>query len=233
MIWKELIETPVRNDPKSADLWLRRPTRGIHSTRKCIRCTHDKRSYLFRGQDRRRPRRNCESHDSQGGRTRRRLADALYRHFADKDALLSALVEDGLAAWEKVVRSLKSQDPMEWLDELSEAFMQFALKQPHRFDAAFFLPAPDARQYPGDFAAGRSPVIAMVMVRIDQARADGRVGDKPALEFVLSLSALAQGMVSMLRANRFSDEKEFKNLFRTVLRHCIESFSGVPSRRTP
>jgi len=156
---------------------------------------------------------------------------ALYRHFADKDALLSALVEDGLAAWEKVVRSLTAQNPMEWLDELSEAYMDFALKQPHRFDAAFFLPAPDARQYPGDFAAGRSPVIAMIVVRIDQARADGRVGDKPALELVLSLSALAQGMVSMLRANRFSDERHFKNLFRAVLRHCIESFSTAPSRR--
>ena len=116
---------------------------------------------------------------------------------------LSALVADGLAVWENVVRSLKAQDPMEWLDELSEAYMDFALEQPHRFDAAFFLPAPNARQYPGDFAAGRSPVIAMIMVRIDQARADRRVGDKPALEFVLSLSALAQGMVSMLRANRF------------------------------
>jgi AcrR family transcriptional regulator len=156
---------------------------------------------------------------------------ALYRHFADKDALLSALVEDGLTAWEKVVRSITAQDPMEWLDELSEAYLHFALKQPHRFDAAFFLPALDARQYPGDFAAGRSPVIAMIMVRIDQARADGRVGDKPALELVLSLSALAQGLVSMLRANRFSDERHFKNLFRTVLRHCIESFSTAPSRR--
>lgn len=156
---------------------------------------------------------------------------ALYRHFADKDALLSALVEDGLAAWENVVRSLTAQDPMEWLDELTEAYMDFALEQPHRFDAAFFLPAPNARQYPGDFAAGRSPVIAMIMVRIDQARADRRVGDKPALEFVLSLSALAQGMVSMLRANRFSDEKHFKNLFRSVLRHCIESFAAAPSRR--
>lgn len=156
---------------------------------------------------------------------------ALYRHFADKDALLSALVEDGLAAWEKVVRSLTAQDPMEWLDELSEAYMDFALEQPHRFDAAFFLPAPNARQYPGDFAAGRSPVIAMIMVRIDQARADRRVGDEPALEFVLSLSALAQGMVSMLRANRFSDEKHFKYLFRSVLRHCIESFAAAPSRR--
>ena len=156
---------------------------------------------------------------------------ALYRHFADKDALLSALVEDGLAAWEKVVRSLTEQDPMGWLEELMEAYMHFALEQPHRFDAAFFLPAPDARQYPGDFAAGRSPVTAMIMVRIDQARADGRMGVKPALEIVLSLSALAQGMVSMLRANRFSDEKHFKNLFRTALRPCIESFSTARSRR--
>jgi AcrR family transcriptional regulator len=157
---------------------------------------------------------------------------ALYRHFEDKDALLSALVADGLAEWEKVVRSLTARDPMEWLNELSDAYLDYALKQPHRFDAAFFLPAPDARQYPGDFAAGRSPVIAMMMVRIDQARADGRVGAKPALELVLSLSALAQGMVSMLRANRFSDEKQFKNLFRAVVRHCIESFSRIPSRRT-
>jgi AcrR family transcriptional regulator len=155
---------------------------------------------------------------------------ALYRHFADKDALLNALVEDGLAAWEKVVRSLTARDPIVWLNELLEAYMHFALKQPHRFDAAFFLAAPNARQYPGDFAAGRSPVTAMIMVRIDQARADGRVG-KPALEIVLSLSALAQGMVSMLRANRFSDERHFKILFRTVLHHCIESFSIAPSRR--
>jgi AcrR family transcriptional regulator len=156
---------------------------------------------------------------------------ALYRHFADKEALLNALVDDGLAAWEKVVRSLKAQDPMEWLTEMIEAYMDFALKQPHRFDAAFFLPAPNARQYPGDFVAGRSPVISMIMIRIDQARAEGLVGNKPALEFVLSLSALAQGMVSMLRANRFSDEKHFKSLFRTVLHGCIESFSDAASRR--
>lgn len=156
---------------------------------------------------------------------------ALYRHFADKDALLNALVEDGLAAWEKEVRSLAAQDAMEWLEELMEAYMRFALRQPHRFDAAFFLPARDARQYPRDFAAGRSPVTAMMMLRIDQARADGRMGVKPALEVALSLSALAQGMVSMLRANRFADEKHFKNLFRTALRHCLDSFSTAPSRR--
>jgi AcrR family transcriptional regulator len=156
---------------------------------------------------------------------------AMYRHFADKDALLNALVEDGLAAWEKVVRSLRAEDPMEWLEELTEAFLDFALTQPHRFDAAFFLPAPRARQYPNDFAAGRSPVITMLTVRIEQARADERIGDKPALEIALSLSALAQGLVSMHRANRFAGENQFKNLFRTALRHGIESFAAIPSRR--
>jgi AcrR family transcriptional regulator len=130
---------------------------------------------------------------------------AMYRHFADKDALLNALVEDGLAAWEKVVRSLRAEDPMEWLEELTEAF--------------------------NDFAAGRSPVITMLTVRIEQARADGRIGDKPALEIALSLSALAQGLVSMHRANRFAGENQFKNLFRTALRHGIESFAAIPSRR--
>jgi AcrR family transcriptional regulator len=156
---------------------------------------------------------------------------AMYRHFADKDALLNALVEDGFAAWEDVVRSLRAKDPMEWLEELIEAFLDFALTQPHRFDAAFFLPAPNVRQYPDDFIAGRSPVIAMLVLRLDQARADGRMGDKPALEIALSLGALAQGLVSMQRANRFSDEKHFKKLFRTALHHCIESFSEVSSRR--
>ena len=155
---------------------------------------------------------------------------AMYRHFADKDALLNALVADGLAAWEKVVRSLRAEDPMEWLKEMIEAYLDFALTEPHRFDAAFFLPAPKARQYPDDFAAGRSPVIAMIMVRIDQARADGRMGDRPALEIALSLSALAQGLISMQRANRFAGEKQFRILFRASLRQSLELFS-TPSRR--
>lgn len=157
---------------------------------------------------------------------------ALYRHFADKDALLNALVQEGLGAWEKRVHTLRAQDPVEWLYELSEAFLDFALTQPHLFDAAFFLPAPHARHYTDDFVAGRSPVIAMLMVRLDQARIDGRLSDQPSLEIALELSALAQGMVSMQRANRFASEKQFKALFRTALRHCIESFSTTSPRRT-
>jgi AcrR family transcriptional regulator len=173
------------------------------------------------------------------GLTVRKVADhaglspmAMYRHFADKDALLNALMDDGLAAWESTARSIRAADPIEWLYALGDALLDFALTEPHRFDAAFFLPAPKARQYPDDFVAGRSPVIAMAMVRIDQAKADGRLNDRPALEVALAFSALAQGLVSMYRANRFSSEKQFRTLYRTQVRRCLDGFSREPARRT-
>lgn len=151
---------------------------------------------------------------------------AMYRHFADKGALLNALMDDGLAAWEKIVRAIRADDPMEWLEAVVEAFLKFALTQPHRFDAAFFLPAPEARRYPDDFVAGRSPVIAMIMIRIDQAKADGRLGGAPAVDIALALASMAQGLVSMQRANRFSSDKQFRALFRAQLHHCLQSFSS-------
>jgi AcrR family transcriptional regulator len=151
-------------------------------------------------------------------------AMALYRHFADKDALLNALMDDGFAVWEATVRSIRAEDPIQWLEEVQEAFLDFALTEPHRFDAAFLFPAPKARQFPDDFAAGRSPAIAMITARIDQAKAQGRLGGGPALEIALGLAALAQGLVSMQRANRFSSEEQFKALFRVTLRHGLESY---------
>lgn len=156
-------------------------------------------------------------------------AMALYRHFADKDALLNALMDDGFAVWEATLRSVQAEDPIEWLEDVQEAFLAFALIEPHRFDAAFLFPAPEARQFPDDFAAGRSPAIAMITARIDEAKAQGRLGDGPALEIALGLAALAQGLVSMQRANRFTSDEQFQALFRKTLRHGLKSYQPYPS----
>ena len=157
---------------------------------------------------------------------------SLYRHFVDKDALLNALMADGLAAWEERVRAIRPKAPLQWLERLSDEFLSFALEEPHRFDAAFFLPAPKARQYPDDFAAGRSPVIAMTVIKIDQAKAEGLLADTPALDAALSLSALAQGLISMHRARRFSGEAEFAALYRSVMRRSLKSLSIGPERKS-
>jgi AcrR family transcriptional regulator len=157
---------------------------------------------------------------------------SLYRHFADKDALLNALMADGLAAWERRVRAIRIEAPLPWLERLSEEFLSFALEEPHRFDAAFFLPAPKARQYPDDFAAGRSPVIALTVNKIEQAKSEGLLGDTPALDAALSLSALAQGLISMHRARRFSGEAEFAALYRAMMRKSLKSLSIGPEPKS-
>src|SRR5476649_901460 len=78
--------------------------------------------------------------DEQGilGLSMRRIAEesgmspmSLYRHFADKDALLDALMADGLTAWEERIRAIRAKAPLQWLERLTDEFLSFALEEPH------------------------------------------------------------------------------------------------------
>ena len=82
----------------------------------------------------------------------------------------------------------------------------------------------------GYFVAGRSPVVAMTMVRIDQAKAEGKLGSKPALEMALAFVAFGQGLVSMHRARRFSSDKQFRALFHTAQQHLLDSYKPSGSK---
>jgi AcrR family transcriptional regulator len=165
------------------------------------------------------------------GISMRRIADkvgitpmAIYRHYPDKDALLNALMLDGFAAWEARVKALDAAQPLRWLEQLGETFLDFALTEPRRYEAAFLLKASAARKYPQDFLQGRSPVITKSMARIEEARANGQIGDTPAIDIAISFAALTQGLVDMYRAGRFTDEAEFRAAYRKALNHCIRSF---------
>jgi AcrR family transcriptional regulator len=165
------------------------------------------------------------------GMSMRRIAEkvgitpmAIYKHYPDKDALLNALMLDGFAAWEARVAALSVSEPLAWLEAMGEAFLDFALDEPRRYEAAFLLKASAARRYPGDFLAGRSPVISKMMAQIEQARARGLIADIPTIDITISFTALVQGLVDMYRAGRFSDETDFRAAYRKALSHCIHSF---------
>jgi AcrR family transcriptional regulator len=149
---------------------------------------------------------------------------AIYKHYPDKDALLNALMLDGFASWEARVAAIPAGEPLAWLEQMAGAFLDFALNEPRRYEAAFLLKASAARRYPGDFVAGRSPVISKMMAHVEQAKAQGLIADIPTIDITISFTALVQGLVDMYRAGRFSDEEDFRTAFRKALAHCIQSF---------
>ena len=165
------------------------------------------------------------------GVSMRRIADkvgitpmAIYKHYPDKDALLNALMLDGFAAWETRVEKIREREPLDWLRQMGEAFLDFALHQPRRYEAAFLLKASAARRYPGDFVAGRSPVVSKFMARVEEARARGLIVDVPTIDITIHFTALTQGLVEMYRAGRFAGEAEFRDAYRKALGQCIRSF---------
>jgi AcrR family transcriptional regulator len=165
------------------------------------------------------------------GISMRRIADkvgitpmAIYRHYPDKDALLNALMLDGFAAWEARVEKLQATGPLAWMEQMGEAFLDFALNEPRRYEAAFLLKASAARRYPGDFLAGRSPVVSKLMARIEEARAQGLIADVATIDITINFTALTQGLVDMYRAGRFTGEAEFRGAYCKALKHCIRSF---------
>lgn len=154
---------------------------------------------------------------------------AIYKHYADKDALLNALMLDSFAVWETRVAQIAEEDPLAWLRQLGEQFVDFALNEPRHYEAAFLLKASQARQYPGDFAEGRSPAARMAQERIERVLRHGE-GAASATDVVLALGALCQGLVSLYRAGRFTSEADFRTAYRRAINHCIASYTAESPR---
>lgn len=151
---------------------------------------------------------------------------AIYRHFADRDALIDALVLEGLDRWHDRLAEVSADDPLEWLIAAGDTFLDFALDEPRRFEAAFLVPSTRARRIPDDFAAGRSPAGRLWLARLDALRANGRLAaDVDPLEAGVTWWALAQGLVTLHRAGRFAGGvNDFRAFYAKATRRCLASF---------
>lgn len=67
---------------------------------------------------------------------------ALYRHFADRDALLAELGVDALTqlAEELAAARAKARTPIGLVEAMGRAYFRFALREPGRYRVAFVLP---------------------------------------------------------------------------------------------
>lgn len=129
---------------------------------------------------------------------------AVYRHFPNKDELLQAAGREAFEEWRRRAESIRAADPIEWLRQAGRLYMQFALDAPARFDACFVLRTGVERRYPRDFRAGKSPVTAMMVERVQAAQSAGLLAPGDALEFAMFFWAQLHGLAMLQRSGRFA-----------------------------
>jgi len=95
-------------------------------------------------------------------------APALYRYFADRDELLSALMVDGFAEMQEALTgALDATDPADLAGRIraaAVAYRRFAVADPSRFSLLFGLPNPDFGRH-SDHSSG--PAAGATMARLE------------------------------------------------------------------
>ncbi|HEX6494776.1 MAG TPA: TetR/AcrR family transcriptional regulator [Acidobacteriaceae bacterium] len=144
--------------------------------------------------------------------TMRRVADAvgitamaLYRHYADRAALLNTLANDGFDELAIQLSTARLSGDIEArLTKIRDIYLDHALQNPRLFELMFLRQREGARQYPRDFKAGRSPTANLMATLIQEGMDSGYFRKDDVWEIVFEMGALLQGLIMLYLGGRMA-----------------------------
>jgi AcrR family transcriptional regulator len=140
---------------------------------------------------------------------------AIYRHFPSREALLRRISDDSFNEIAHRWDALREDgDPISRLLAIQRIYLDYALAHPYLFDHAFSVRREDARRFPEDFHARRSPTLNVVHDALVEGQRAGllRAGDP--WDIAMTLWGHSHGLVALYRAGRFSyDERRFRAFY--------------------
>lgn len=150
-------------------------------------------------------------------------AMAVYRHYADRAALLNALADEGFEELAVELRQLHlSGDLEEQLIKVLDIFLDHALEKPKLFELMFLKPREGARRYPQDFKAGKSPTANLSAKLLKQGMDSGYFREDDVWEIVFETGALIQGLAMLYLGGRMDmSPSRFKAFCHRSLRRYI------------
>jgi AcrR family transcriptional regulator len=133
-------------------------------------------------------------------------AMAVYRHYSDRKGLLNALADEGfeeLAARLTAVRQTGSLE--ERMTRTLDVNVVFGLENPRLFELMFLSPREGARQFPRDFAAGKSPTANQFAELVREGITTGYLRKETDVwAVVFESGALWQGLMMLYLGGRVS-----------------------------
>jgi AcrR family transcriptional regulator len=151
---------------------------------------------------------------------------AIYHHFPNRQALLLA-VTDG--EFERLAACFRTagrahRDPL--MNAIS-GYLDYAQSRPRVFDFVFSQERRDARQFPADFRARKSPTLTLLADEIDARMKAGGLRRDDAWELALAIWALIHGLVVLHRGRRIDlPDKEFRALCGRSLQRLLHGLEA-------
>ena len=153
---------------------------------------------------------------------------AIYRHFPNREALLQRISDD---SFEQIAHHWSARneggDVIARLLAIQRIYLDYALAHPHLFDHAFSMRRDQARRFPEDFRARRSPTLNVVADVVIEAQQAGRLRPGDAWDIAMTLWAHTHGLIALYRAGRFSyDEREFRRFYDASLARLLQGIEA-------
>jgi AcrR family transcriptional regulator len=150
---------------------------------------------------------------------------AIYHHFPNREALLKTVTDrefEKLAAFMDARQASGRHGDRDRLLRVMDYYIDYAFKHPKVFDYVFSQYRTDARRFPRDFRARRSPTMNRVADTVAGAMARKEIRKDDVWEVAMELWAHVHGYVALFRAGRFAlSEKQFRALCQRSLKRLV------------
>lgn len=155
-------------------------------------------------------------------------ATALYRHFADKDALLREVAGEGARLLgTHLFRALEAVSPLERLRMTALAYLEFAAAQPQAY-RALFEPGEAGESSPVE--RQRSAVRRFLRDGVREAMEAGDLAPGNVDETALTLWSLLHGLASLQHAGVIAEGSPGERMLTTFLYGASTSIPGSDKR---
>ena len=151
-------------------------------------------------------------------------AMAVYRHYADRDALLEALADKGFTELAERLEKARLQGDLDTrMRKVLNVNLDFALEQPRLIELMFLRMRKGARKFPRDFVAGKSPTANQFAELVSEGMKDGVFYKGDVWEIAFESGALLQGLVMLYRGGRVdASEQEFRKICHRAMGRYVD-----------
>jgi AcrR family transcriptional regulator len=149
---------------------------------------------------------------------------AIYRYFPSRESLLRTITDREFEKLADLMDARRKRGSAESrLLGVMDYYLDYAFARPRIFDYVFSQYRSDARRYPHDFRARRSPTLNRVADTLADAMKAGEIKKDDVWELALEFWAHIHGYVTLFRAGRFAlSERQFRLLYRRSLRRLLD-----------